>query len=108
MEEKSAPYRDACCQTWLETKGSFMRKDEEGVSGKSKNLCRDLLETDQVVSEDPLFRDDLFEDPCEEIRNRNAAKVIQDIARLIVPSAQHLAIRGAKHLENLIETVNEG
>ena len=34
--------------------------------------------------------------------------VIQDITRLIVPSAQILAIYGAKHLDILIETVNEG
>lgn len=46
------------------------------------------------------------------LRNRNEAKVIQDITRLIVPSAQSLAIRGskygAKHLRYLIESVNEG
>jgi hypothetical protein len=40
--------------------------------------------------------------------DRNEAKVIQDIARLIVPSAQFPAIRGAKHFKILIESVNEG
>ncbi|KAF7853625.1 uncharacterized protein EAF02_011930 [Botrytis sinoallii] len=39
---------------------------------------------------------------------RNDTKVIQDIARLIVPSAQSLAIRGAERLKPLIESVNEG
>jgi hypothetical protein len=34
--------------------------------------------------------------------------VIQDITRLIVPSAQNLAIYGATHLVHLIESVNEG
>jgi hypothetical protein len=51
-----------------------MRKDKESVSGKSKNLHRDLLEADQAVSEDSLFRDDLFEDPCEEIGSQNHSR----------------------------------
>jgi hypothetical protein len=42
------------------------------------------------------------------IQDRNEAKVIQDIARLIVPSAQSLAIRGAIRLKTLIESINEG
>jgi hypothetical protein len=42
------------------------------------------------------------------LQDRNEAKVVQDIARLIVPSAQSFAIRGAKHLRYSIESVNEG
>lgn len=34
--------------------------------------------------------------------------IIRDITRLIVPSAQHLAMGGATHLDHLIESVNEG
>lgn len=41
------------------------------------------------------------------IDGRNEAKVIQDISRLLVPSAQALATRSAR-LECLIESVNEG
>lgn len=41
------------------------------------------------------------------IQNRNKVKVIQDISRLLVPSAQALAMRSAT-LEYLIESVNEG
>jgi hypothetical protein len=55
-----------------------------------------------------LFQDDFFEDTCKMVQNRNEAKVIQDIARLIVPSAQSLAVQGAKHLRCLVESVNEG
>jgi len=40
-------------------------------------------------------------------QDRNEASVIQDIAQLIVPSAQSLALRGTKHLKYLIENVNE-
>ena len=55
-----------------------------------------------------MFRDDLFEETCEAIRNRNETRVIRDISPLIVPSAENLAIRGDKHLRCLIESVNEG
>lgn len=81
---------------------------EDGVSKESKDLCWTLLETKEPVPEHSVFHDDFFEDTCEIIQNRNEAKVIQDIARLIVPSAQSLAVRGAKHLKCLIESVNEG
>lgn len=42
------------------------------------------------------------------VRNKNEARVVQDISPLIVPLAEVLAIRGAKHLKILIESVNEG
>jgi len=111
-EEKSAPYQDARYEILLETKGSCMGRyvgeNEAGVTKESKNLYRTLLNAKQIVPEDSMFHDDFFEDTCEMIQNRNEAKVIQDIARLIIPSAQSLAIRGAKHLKCLIESVNEG
>jgi len=110
-EEKSTPYQDPRYKTLLETKGSFMRKyvgtNEEGINEDSKRLCQTLLETEQKVPNDSLFDDDIFDKTCDMIDGRNEAKVIQDIARLLVPSAQALAIRSAK-LECLIESVNEG
>jgi hypothetical protein len=60
------------------------------------------------VPQGSLFRDDLFEKTCEKIQNRNEARVVQDVTRLIVPSAETLAILGATHLESLVESVNEG
>ena len=107
-EEKSAPYRETRYETLLATKGSFMDEDERGIKDESKSVCRTLLESNQTVPQDSLFRDDLFKAVCRKIRNRNEAMVIQDATRLIVPSAQNLAIYGAKHLDILIETVNEG
>lgn len=111
-EEKSTPYKDPRYRTLLETKGSFMgkyvSKNGGGINKKGKDFCRELLERDQTVPEDSLFHDDIFEDTCEMIQERNEAKVIQDIARLIVPSAQSLATRGAKQLKVLTESVNEG
>merc|ERR1711964_940898 len=107
-EAKSAPYQSPQYTILLEAKGSFMRKWELGIADVSKIICRTLLEAEQMVPEDSLFEDDIFDETCEMIQDRNEAKVIQDIARLIVPSAESLAIRGAKHLKTLIESVNEG
>jgi hypothetical protein len=42
------------------------------------------------------------------MQDRNEARVVQDITRLIVPSAETLATYGATHLDHLIESVNEG
>ena len=107
-EEKNGPYMNPSYPARLESKGSFMWQDKEGVSEKNKTICRTLLETDQTVPGDTLFGDELFEATCAEIQGRNEAKVIQDITRLIVPCARHLVIRGANHLDHLTESVNQG
>jgi hypothetical protein len=107
-EEKSAPYRDPRYETLLGTKDSFMVKSNLDIAGASKTLCKTLLEANQAVPEDSLFRDDIFESTCQKIHNRSEARVIQDITRLAVPSAESLATFGAKHLDILTESVNEG
>ena len=107
-EAKSAPYQSPQYKILLETKGSFMRKSELGIADKSKTVCRTLLEAEQIVPEDSLFQDDLFDETCEMIQDRSEAKVIQDIAQLICPPAQVLRIYSAKHLKPLNESVNEG
>jgi hypothetical protein len=85
-----------------------MGKSGLGITDGSKTLCQTLLEKEQTVPQGSLFRDDLFEKTCEKIQNRNEARVVQDVTRLIVPSAETLAILGATHLESLVESVNEG
>ena len=85
-----------------------MGKSKSDITSESKLLCKSLLEEDQPVPENSLFREDSFESTCQKIHNRNEARVIQDIARLIVPSAESLASLGAIHLDNLVESVNEG
>ncbi|KAK4143597.1 uncharacterized protein C8A04DRAFT_37384 [Dichotomopilus funicola] len=107
-EEKSAPYRDPCYEIILGTKGSFMTKSNLDITNANKALCRTLLENSQPTPEDSLFRDDIFQATCDMIHNRNEARVIRDITRLIVPSAESLATFGAKHLDHLVESVNEG
>ncbi|KAF2756348.1 hypothetical protein EJ05DRAFT_487261 [Pseudovirgaria hyperparasitica] len=107
-ESKSSVYIHPGFPTLLQTYGSFLKKDREGIAKESKATCQSLFEAVQPCPVDSLFSDDLFESTCEEVQDRNEAKVIQDIARLIVPSARHLAIHGAKHLDCLTESVNEG
>ena len=105
---KSTVYARPSYTTVLATKGSFMDKSDLGITDTSKNICRILLEKDQTVPRDSLFRDDIFEKTCRKIQDRNEAKVVQDITRLIVPSAEILATYGAEHLDVLFESVNEG
>ncbi|KAL1952992.1 hypothetical protein VTO42DRAFT_3788 [Malbranchea cinnamomea] len=106
-EEKSAPYRDPRYEALLELRGSYMREDSRGPTDDSLALCQSLLQNEQQVPEGTLFRDDIFRKTCQSIQSRNEARVIQDISRLIVPSAETLAIFGAKHLGILTESVND-
>jgi hypothetical protein len=85
-----------------------MNEDREGPKEESKDLCRNLLAEDQDVPHISRFSDTIFKLTCRRIDGRNEAKVIQDITRLIVPSAEELADFGAEHLECLVEAVNEG
>ncbi|PON29872.1 hypothetical protein TGAM01_v201239 [Trichoderma gamsii] len=103
-EEKSAQHRDSRYETLLVTKGVFMAKSKLGITSESRALCNSLLEKNQPVPENSLFREESFESACQKIRNRNEERVIQDISRLIVPSAESLATLGAIHLEDLVES----
>lgn len=107
-EAKSAQYARPSYTTILATKGSFMDESDLGITDKSKEEYQNLLNTDQMVPKDSLFRDDLFKSTCRKIQDRNEAMIIRDISLLIVPSAQTLATYGATHLEHLTESVNEG
>lgn len=85
-----------------------MHKSDLGITKGSKDLYQRLLQSKQSVPKDSLFRDDLFKKTCHKIEDRNEARVIQDIARLIIPSAEALATYGATQLDHLIKGVNEG
>ncbi|KAH8729123.1 hypothetical protein GQ44DRAFT_701579 [Phaeosphaeriaceae sp. PMI808] len=106
-EQKSAPYRQPCYESQLGERGSFM-DDYEGISVESKELCQKLLMSPQSPPQATLFDDDIFRSTLKLLKGRNEMRVIRDIAQLIVPSAELLAIRGSKHLNILRETVNAG
>ncbi|KAL7938441.1 hypothetical protein V8C35DRAFT_288066 [Trichoderma chlorosporum] len=107
-EEKSAPYRDPRYRILLETKGSFMAKSDVGITEDSKKTCSNLLNAEQSVPKDSIFRDDLFEQTCQSVEDRNEARVLRYISPMIVPAAETLAIYGDVGLECLVETINEG
>jgi hypothetical protein len=104
---KTAPLQDASYKTFLETKGTFISKSKSGSTNANKSLCRTLFDKDQGVSQESLFRN-LFDKSCEELQDRNDAKVSQDITQLIVLSAKSLVTFNAKHLGVLIKSVSEG
>ncbi|KAF6802785.1 hypothetical protein CSOJ01_11355 [Colletotrichum sojae] len=79
-----------------------------GITDASKTLCVNLLGQHQAHPKHTLFRDDIFDSTCQDIRTKNEARVIQDITRLIVPSAESLAKFSARDTDILIESVNEG
>ena len=107
-DSKSTPYRNPRYTTLLELKGSFLRDfGDNDPPTTVTNPGRDLLNAEQVVPKNSLFRDDIFRRFCREIEDRNEAMVIQDVSRLLVPSAKNLAIYGDRHLDVLIENVNE-
>ena len=108
-EEKSAPYRNASYPTLLETLGdSYMDESQLGIMDASKLLYQNLLRKEYTTPKATLFRDDVFHTACRNLRDKNEARIIQDIARLLVPSPETLAAFGAKNLDVLVESVNEG
>jgi hypothetical protein len=107
-EVKSAPYKDARYDILLSTKGSFMEDSELQINTKSVESCLNLLDAPQTIPTDSLFRDDLFERTCRNLRGRNETRVIRDISLLIVPSAETLTTYGDQHLGILIESTNDG
>lgn len=107
-EQKSAPYKHPRYEGQLRERGSLMGKYEQGITVESEELCKMLLKQPQSPPKETIFSDDLFERTCDMIKGRNETRVIRDIAQLIVPPAEMLALWGAKHLEPLRETTNAG
>lgn len=107
-EAKSSKYMTASYETVLAAKGSYMGRAPLAITDTSKTLCRSLLNKEQTVPQETLFRDDLFEETCDSVRDRNEAMVLRHISPLICPSPLALRIDGAKDLDFLAESVNEG
>lgn len=57
--------------------------------------------------ENTLFRRNTFEEFCQRLQGKSEARVLQDIGQLTVPSAEPLALDGAKNLIHLVESVSE-
>lgn len=70
-------------------------------------MCQILLNTEQTVPQDSVFRDDLFVETLKKLQDRNEARVVDDIGRLLVPSPETLTTYGAIHLQHLMAGINE-
>ncbi|CZR52123.1 uncharacterized protein PAC_02000 [Phialocephala subalpina] len=92
------------------TKDTYNQRATSGINDNKTNSIGSTQPSlrPRTVPQDSLFRDDVFDKACRKIQDRNEARVVQDITRLIVPSAETLATYGATHLDPLIESVNEG
>lgn len=85
-----------------------MDESKLGVTDASKALHEDLLKKECTTPKESLFREDVFDTACRNLRDKNEARIILDIARLLVPSPESLAAFGATNLDILVESVNEG
>ncbi|KAF2790958.1 hypothetical protein K505DRAFT_419475 [Melanomma pulvis-pyrius CBS 109.77] len=106
-EEGSASYLGSRYKLLLEAKGCFMHESDLGITEKSKNMYLALLQAQRTVPPESLFRDDIFKRTCRNIQDGSKGRVVQDISRLIVPSAETLATFGNRTLGPLAESVNE-
>lgn len=108
--EKSAPYKNPSYETVLERDaGSYMDKYKPGVTEASERLCQTLLDSKQIIPQDTIFRDDIFDDTCERLRGKNEARIFKDCTPLIVPWAEaHALLSANRDLDIAIESVNEG
>ncbi|EGC48973.1 conserved hypothetical protein [Histoplasma capsulatum var. duboisii H88] len=104
---KSAKYRSASYEAILATRGSFMTESELEVTAKSKQICKMLLDEKQTIPKGTIFQNNRFRKAYQKLQGKNESRIVQDISRLIVPSAETLATFGAKTLECLVESVNE-
>ena len=86
---------------------SYIKEFKLGITEASLIRCKTLLDLDQTVPKDSLFRDNLFKATCDKVQNRNEARIIRSITQYIIPSAEDLETLSAMHLEPLIERVNE-
>ena len=66
-EDKSAPYKDPSYVNWLTDNGSFLIEYRQGITDEGKKECQILLEKEQAVPQDSLFRDDLFKETCDKL-----------------------------------------
>ena len=107
-DEKSTPYKDAKYDVELELRGVYLEGPPINITERSKEWCQLLLNTAQSVPDGTLFQDQCFTKLYRNIKNRNEARIVQDIGRLIVPSAESMYMLGAEDLSCIVESVNEG
>lgn len=105
---KSAEYKHRSYPAWLTTKGVYMQEPELSISDESKRFCQNLLSTECDLPENTLLRQDVYRRTIAELHDKNEARVVQDVARLFVPSVRSLANLWEPRFTVLVESVNDG
>ncbi|KAF2862693.1 hypothetical protein K470DRAFT_262574 [Piedraia hortae CBS 480.64] len=104
----SAAYKNAAYEKLLKESGCFL-KSAERPNSKSAKMCRRLLEHDVAPPAASLFQDELLQYTVRRLEKRNEARVVMDLTRLLVPSAESLAIHHEeRQYSYFYETINEG
>lgn len=86
-----------------------MNEYEIGITEAGERLCQSLLDTEQALPENTIFRDDIFRKTCQMLRGKNEARILKDLTPMLVPSIESLAMLSAeKHPDGAVESVSEG
>lgn len=108
MEDRSAEYKDSRYDALLQMHGVYMGRPTTAIRPTSKEWCNTLLHTEATVPDGSVFEDSSFDKLYDRFRGRNESIITREIARLLVPSAEYLYIRGAEDMAHLIASVDEG
>lgn len=106
-EVKSAPYKHPGIRPSLPTRAASWIGTKMVLGQNVKSFVKNYLKETRPFQKLHGFPS-ISESTCRRINGRNESKIIDKIARLIVPSAEDLADFGSEHLEHLIESINEG
>lgn len=114
-EKKVQPYRNRSYWQQLAEKRSHQKEwpgdgSERGLTDAAKEQLKKLSDLRHEAPKGTAFDEKHFEKTLENLHDRNEAKVIQDISRLLVPSVDWLnsSMAEVQHLNLLTESVNEG
>ena len=88
-------------------KGSFLGDSPEGITDDSRYDCQALPTTSVELPRHSLFDDDCFRVACDMLRDRSKARIVDDISRLLVPSAETLTTFGPTQLKHLVVNINK-
>ena len=76
-------------------------------TNECKSFYQSLFYIEQFILKNTIFRNNFFETVCDNIKNKNEIKIIQDIDRLLMSFSKILTINDITYFKHLIETVDK-
>jgi len=98
----------AAYEVLLTQAGVYMHAHQHptiAASDDSQLLCTSLLYGEHDTPDYFLFHGHLFAKALGRVYGRNEARVVRDITPALVPSVEHLWMKGHEHLEHLTEEI---